>query len=137
MLISLFSLHLGQTSKCVLRLCLIYATTVVIGRDFLDQHQSVEILFGGNLQKLTICGLAESLLPAPRLFSNLLSDCRLIAKPSRRFNNSDKNFIEIETNKLLTEEIIEPSSLPWRAQVVITTNERHRKRLVIDLLANY
>ena len=34
--------------------------------------------------------------------------------------------------KLLSEGIIEPSNSPWRAQVVVTVNENHKKRMVID-----
>ena len=44
----------------------------------------------------------------------------------------DKGFIATEINELLEEGIIEPSDSPWRAQVVVTRSERHRKRLVID-----
>ena len=44
----------------------------------------------------------------------------------------DKEFISTEINKLLEEEIIEPSDSPWRAQVVVTRNENHKKRLGID-----
>ena len=40
--------------------------------------------------------------------------------------------IATEMNELLEEGIIEPSDSPWRAQVVVTRSERHRKRLVID-----
>lgn len=105
---------------------------VILGRDFMGQHESVEILFGGKSPKLTVCGLAESRLPAPNLFSNLSPDCHPIATPTRRFNNSDRAFIDDEISTLLQNGIIETSSSPWRAQVVITTNERHKRRLVID-----
>ena len=44
----------------------------------------------------------------------------------------DKGFIATEINELLEEGIIEPSDSPWRAQLVVTRSERHRKRLVID-----
>ena len=41
-------------------------------------------------------------------------------------------FIETETKKLLADGIIEPSISPWRAQVLVTTDECHKKRMVID-----
>ena len=34
--------------------------------------------------------------------------------------------------RLLKENITEPSKSPWRAQVLITTNENHKKRIVVD-----
>ena len=36
------------------------------------------------------------------------------------------------TQRLLKEGIIEPSNSPWQDQVVVTRNENHKKRLVID-----
>ena len=44
--------------------------------------------------------------------------------------SADIKFIEDETRKLLAEEVIEPSMSPCRSQVLVTTGERHRKRLV-------
>ena len=38
----------------------------------------------------------------------------------------------MEVKRLLKENIIEPSKSPWRAQVLITTNENHKKRMVVD-----
>ena len=38
----------------------------------------------------------------------------------------------MEVKRLLKENIIEPSKSPWRAQVQITTNENHKKRMVVD-----
>ena len=38
----------------------------------------------------------------------------------------------MEVKRLLKENIIEPSKSPWRAQVLITTNENHKKRNVVD-----
>ena len=37
-----------------------------------------------------------------------------------------------EIQKLLAEGIIEPSVSPWRAQVVVTKSETHKRRMVID-----
>lgn len=42
------------------------------------------------------------------------------------------NVIASEVQKLRKSDIIEPSSSPWRAQVLVTTNQRHKKRMVID-----
>ena len=78
------------------------------------------------------CSLATSTMSPPTLFANLSDDCHPIPTRSRCFSNSDKNVINSEIIRLLKEGIIEPSNSPWRAQVVVTTNERHRKRLFID-----
>ena len=53
---------------------------------------------------------------------------------SRRYSFDDRKFIHEETRRLLQEGIIEPSNSPWRAQVVVTKDENHRKRLAIDYL---
>ncbi|VDI18016.1 Hypothetical predicted protein [Mytilus galloprovincialis] len=75
---------------------------------------------------------AASSVDPPELFATLTSECRPIATKSRKYSTVDREFIEKETTRLLTEGIIEPSMSPWRAQVLVTSNERHKKRLVID-----
>jgi len=62
----------------------------------------------------------------------LTPDCRPIATKSRRFSDEDNEFIRSETTRLLSEGIIQESSSPWRAQVLVTKKETHKKRLVID-----
>ena len=44
----------------------------------------------------------------------------------------DMQFIREEVEKLLAQGIIEPSWSPWRAQVLVTKDERHKRRMVID-----
>ena len=46
--------------------------------------------------------------------------------------HSDQIFIKEETTRLLKEGIIEPSVSPWRAQVLVTSNENYKRRMVID-----
>ena len=56
---------------------------IILGHDFLDQHSSVEIPFGGPLLPLIVCGLAAiKNIPYPSLFSNLTHDYRPIAVKS-------------------------------------------------------
>ena len=71
-------------------------------------------------------------IPPTPLFKNLTADFTAIATKSRKYSMFDRSFIESEVQRLLNEGIIEPSESPWRAQVVITTNERHKKHIVID-----
>ncbi|GFS08848.1 retrovirus-related Pol polyprotein from transposon opus [Elysia marginata] len=102
---------------------------VILGHDFLGIQESVSLLT--DPKTLSIF-LAAANIEAPSLFENLTEDCKPIATKSRRHSLLDERFIESEVQKLLKEEIIEPSLLPWRAQVLVTSGERHKKRLVID-----
>jgi hypothetical protein len=68
----------------------------------------------------------------PEPFANLTPDCHPIATKSRRFSQEDLLFIDGEVERLLNEGIIEPSKSPWRAQVVVTKDENHKKRMAID-----
>ena len=67
----------------------------------------------------------------PPLFRHLLEECKPIVSKSRKYSRENQ-FIKNETNRLLAEGIIEPSDSSWRAQVVVTRSERHKKRLVVD-----
>ena len=51
---------------------------------------------------------------------------------SRRYSRDDLKFIVREVERLLKEGIIEPRNSPWRAQVVVTKDDSHKKRLAID-----
>jgi len=62
----------------------------------------------------------------------LTTDCHPVVSKSRRHSFDDSRFIEEETWRLLQEGIIEQSNSPWRAQVVVTKDENHKKRLAID-----
>ena len=105
---------------------------VILGHDFLGKHSEVNFPFDGPQVSLKILGVAAANVEAPSLFHNLTSDCKPIATKSRRYSELDERFIESEVQKLLKEGIIEPSSSPWRAQVLVTSGDRHKKRLVID-----
>lgn len=105
---------------------------IILGQNFLKQHSVVEIPFGGQLPPLTICGLTGAAVPPPSLFANLTEDCKPVAVRSRRHSQADQKFISSEVSRLLKEGVIEPSNSPWRAQVLVTANENHKKRMVID-----
>ena len=66
------------------------------------------------------------------MFSNLSEDCKPIAVKSYRLSDLEEQFVESEIRKLLKDDIIEPSTSPWRAQVLVTNGDRHKRRLVID-----
>lgn len=105
---------------------------LVLGLDFQSQHSSVTFHFGGSEPPLAICGFSKLNIDPPEPFANLTADCHPIASKSRRYSQEDTAFIDEEVKRLLKEGIIEPSLSPWRAQVVVTKDENHRKRLAID-----
>ena len=105
---------------------------LILGLDFQQQHQSVSFLHGGPKPPLEVCGLTTLKVEPPDLFANLTADVHPIATKSRKFSYEDRKFIDSEVQRLLGEGIIEPSKSSWRAQVVVTRNENHKKRMVID-----
>ena len=105
---------------------------VILGHDFMSQHSEICFPFNGSQEPLSICGVAAAKVDAPSLFENLTKDCKPVATKSRRHSVANERFIQTEVQKLLKDGIIEPSTSPWRAQVLVTTNDRHKKRLVID-----
>ena len=71
-------------------------------------------------------------LDPPSIFKNLTPNCTPVATKSRRRSKADEMFIQQEIYKLLKEDIIEPSTSSRRAQVLVTTNTTHKKRMVVD-----
>ena len=108
---------------------------LILGRDFQSLHESINFHYGGTEPSLSVCGLTTIDIEPPELFANLTEDCHPIATKSRKNSLDDRKFIDSEIKKLLQEGIIENSNSPWRPQVLVTRNENHRKRLVIDYSA--
>ena len=107
-------------------------TDVLLGHDFLNRHKSVEIPFGGAKPTLSLCNLIAANVAPQSLFQHLSPDCRPIVTKSRRYSVADENFIRAEVDRLLCDGVIEPSDSPWRAQVLVTSNERQKRRMVVD-----
>ena len=112
---------------------------VILGLDFQTQHQRVVFEFNGDSPDLVVspdrsCALTVASTEEASLFSNLSPNVTPIATKSRRFNDEDRKFIQKTVDDWLAQNIIEPSSSPWRAQVVVVKNDLncHRKRLCID-----
>ena len=105
---------------------------VLLGLDFQSQHQSVLLNFGGTKEPLTVSSLSMFKTEPPQLFNNLSPNLKPIAAKSGQFRENDKEFIHREILRMTEEGIIQPSMSPWRAQVVVTSGERSKKRLVID-----
>ena len=105
---------------------------VILGGDFMKLHEGVEFAFDGPRPKLTVCGVTCMTVEPPSLFPNLPPDCKPITTSTRHHSTNDEVFIRGEIQTLLREGVIEESQSPWRVQVLVTSNERHRRRMVID-----
>ena len=105
---------------------------LILGLDFQSQHASVTFHYGGSEAPLAICGFRKLNIDPLEPFVNLTADCHPIASKSRTYYQEDSTFVDKEVKRLLKEGIIEASLSPWRAQVVATKDENHKKRLVID-----
>ena len=108
-------------------------TDVILGQDFMNKHQNVNVHLGGPLLTLHLGALqAVKTRTSVHLFEYLRADCRPIATKSRRFSRFDSEFISVEVKRLFREGLIEPSNSPWRAQPLVATQDNHKKRMVID-----
>jgi len=108
-------------------------TDIILGNDFLSQHNSLILEYGGSEPDLRVCGLSSMNLTPPILFPNLTSDCKPVADKSRRYSDNDRKFISNEIQRMLEDDIIERSNSPWRAQIVVTREtESHKKRMCVD-----
>jgi len=124
-----YSLELGVVDN----LC----ADVILGLDFLKINRSTTSVTGGPRQPIRVgdqkmCCVAAANVKPPRIFLFLNPKVRPISTPSRRFNAEDSRFITEEINKLLDQGIIEHSECPRRAQVLVTKDEKHKRRMVID-----
>ena len=112
---------------------------VILGHDFQKRHKRVTIELHGPQSDLIVsnspsCALAAASVDELSLFANVNPDSKPIATKSRRFSFSDKTFIAEEISRLMSENIIEHSTSPWRAQVVVVKSPSHpeKKCLCVD-----
>ncbi|GFN94502.1 retrovirus-related pol polyprotein from transposon opus [Plakobranchus ocellatus] len=125
--------HRGQIYRSVkLSILQGLCADLILGHDFLSQHDGLQMSFKGSKPTFSVCGLSTAKVEPASLFNNLLPECKPIATTSRRFSLPDKQFIDAEIHKLLSEDVIEPSKFPWRAQVLVTSDDRHKKRMCVD-----
>ena len=88
-------------------------TDVILGQDFMNKNQNVNIYLGGPLPTLHLGALQAVMTRTPvRLFEHLKADSRLIATNSRRYSRFDSEFISVEVKRLFREGLIEPSNSP-------------------------
>ena len=105
---------------------------LLLGLDHLSKHTEVILKFGGVKPPLSVCNLASLNVQPPPLFQNLDPLTKPIADRSRSYSKENQTIINQEIQRLLKEKIIEPSRSPWRAQVLIVTQNSGKKRMVID-----
>ena len=107
---------------------------LILGQDFMKRHRRVvfEVNDEGkdSIINSSVCTVAAAKINP--ILKNLDSGIRPIATKSRHFNAEDQQFTRLEMKKLLDDNIIEPYTSPWRAQVLIADDGRHKKRMVID-----
>ena len=85
-----------------------------------------------NLSYLSAASVPSIWIPLSLLLTELKTVTLLYISKSCRYSRDDLKFIDGEVEGLFKEGIIEPSNSPWRAQVVVTKDESHKKRLAID-----
>ena len=110
---------------------------LILGLEFLKLHKNVVFKFDGNHDNLTVNGAhcsvgAAKISKTPEIFKFVDTNVTPVAVKSRNYCADDRLFIKDEISRLLKDGIIEPSVSPWRAQVLVTKDTRHKKRLVID-----
>lgn len=108
---------------------------VVLGGKFLLQKGLVKFTVPEGVEQSKpsmVSALGTLKLSPPSLFSNLTPDCHPVISKSRRYTADDREFIKIETARLLKEGIIEPSKSPWRAQIHVAGGGNQKKRMTVD-----
>ena len=114
-----------------------HCSDIILGYDFQNMHKRLIIELSGSKSDLVIennttpCALSVATIGEPSLCANLLPNCKPIAIKPRRFGLQDREFIQSEVNRLLAEGIIEASTSPWRAQIVVGKSTG-KQRLCVD-----
>jgi len=108
------------------------ATEVIIRKKIFKEHESATFTFEGHRPPLTLIALKKMSVPFPKPFSHLSENCRPVADKPRKYSQADLYFICDETQRLLSDDLIEPSNSPWRAQVLVVTKQTGKRRMVID-----
>lgn len=114
---------------------------IILGQDFMKMHRTVTFNMNGEMEPLSIgedlhrnssCNVAAANVEPPRLFKYLAPGWKPVATRSRQYKMDDLLFIRKEVKRLKENGVIELAETPWRAQPLVTHDERHRKRMVID-----
>ena len=113
-------------------------TDIILGQDVLKDHSSLIIKFNGLRGPVQLpqaqgaCATAYATIEPVSIFRNVSPECVPIRCKSKKYSKSEERFIASEIQKLVSQGKIEESFSPWRAQVLVTDNDRHKRRMVID-----
>ena len=112
---------------------------ILIGIDFMLNRGLKTIVLGNNKESACIREWTTKTSNAAciqnknsSLFQFLKPNCKPIATRSRNYSAEDRKFIASEVDRLRNKGVIEESCSPWRAQVIVTKEGRHKRRMVID-----
>ena len=69
-----------------------------------------------------------------KLFENLRPGCKTIATKFCKYSKADHKFEKHQIQQMLKDDIMQLSTSPWRAQIIVTQdpNLHHRKQLCVD-----
>ena len=104
---------------------------LILGQDLIKQHCRVvfEVNEKNIVIDLSICTVPAAKINPICIFKNVDLGLRPISTKSRRFNVENQQFTLLEIRKLLDDDIIEPSTSPWPAEVCIADDGRQKRRL--------
>lgn len=86
---------------------------VILVHDFLQHHFFIGISFSIT-------------------FGNLTAERKPVTVKLRRYSLEEKEFIKSEVAGMLSEGILKTSEFSWRPQILKTSSENHKKKLVIN-----
>ena len=88
-------------------------TDAILGQDFMAQHKNVKIHFGGEIPTLHLRALQAIKTSIPiKLFEHFKENTQPVATKPRRYSQANTEFISFEVKRLLTDDLIKPSSSP-------------------------
>ena len=107
---------------------------VILDREFWDQHECVSFTFGSAQSPLELSALKPTKGIEPvRLFEHFDYDCKPVAVKRRNYSRADQSFKTDQITELLDNDIVESSTSPWRAQVVMVKNDNQKNARALTL----
>ena len=85
---------------------------IILGQSWQSRHRSLTVSYGGTEPPIKICSLTTLNVAPPTLFRHITKYVHPIATKSRKYSQEDQEFIVAETNRLLSEGIIDHSDSP-------------------------
>ena len=103
-------------------------TNAILRQDLMARHKNVKIHFGGEIPNLHLGALQAIKTSTPvELLKHLRENTQPVVTKPRWYSQADTQFISSEVKRLFNDNLIEPSSSPWRAQPLVVTQVNHKK----------